>query len=119
MFSEPELAGWRTASVGASYDSYVLDGRPWALPLDAAAQVAVARPDLMDARPASWAQACQAARQHRTALCLGGPHALLMFSAICVAAGSPPAGTATGTPGPGTERSGPGQRARPGTAGRS
>ena len=100
VFSEPELAGWRTASVGASYDSYVLDGRPWALPLDAAAQVAVARPDLMDARPASWAQACQAARQHRTVLCLGGPHALLMFSAICVAAGSPPAGT--GTPRPGT-----------------
>ena len=47
VFSEPELAGWRTASVGASFDSYVLDGRPWALPLDAAAQVAVARPDLM------------------------------------------------------------------------
>ena len=65
VFGEPELAGWRTASVGASYDSYVLDGRPWALPLDAAAQVAVARPDLMDARPASWAQACQAARDHR------------------------------------------------------
>ena len=100
VFSEPELAGWRTASVGASFDSYVLDGRPWALPLDAAAQVAVARPDLMDTRPASWAQACQVAREHRTALCLGGPHALLMFSAICVAAGSPPAGRA----GPGRGR---------------
>jgi multiple sugar transport system substrate-binding protein len=107
VFSGPELAGWRSASVGASYDSYVLDGRPWALPLDAAAQVAVARPDLMGARPASWAQACQAAREHRTALCLGGPHALLMFSVICVAAGSPPARTGTGG------------RAWAGTAGRS
>ena len=48
VFAEPELAAWRTGSVGASYDSYVLGGRPWALPLDAAAQVAVARPDLMD-----------------------------------------------------------------------
>ena len=86
-----ELAAWRTASVGASYDSYVLDGRPWALPLDAAAQVAVARPDLMEARPASWEQACQAARAYPTTLCLGGPHALLMFSAICVAAGAAPA----------------------------
>ncbi len=57
VFAEQELSGWRKASVGASYDSYVLDGRPWALPLDAAAQVAVARPDLMEARPASWAQA--------------------------------------------------------------
>jgi multiple sugar transport system substrate-binding protein len=91
VFGEPELAAWRTASVGASYDSYVLGGRPWALPLDAAAQVAVARPDLMEARPASWAQACRAARAHPTTLCLGGPHALLMFSAICMAAGAGPA----------------------------
>ena len=91
VFGEVELAAWRTASVGASYDSYVLGGRPWALPLDAATQVAVARPDLMEARPASWEQACQAARTHPTTLCLGGPHALLMFSAICVAAGAGPA----------------------------
>jgi multiple sugar transport system substrate-binding protein len=91
VFAEQELAAWRTASVGASYDSYVLDGRPWALPLDAAAQVAVARPDLMETRPASWEQACQAARTHPTTLCLGGPHALLRFSAICAAAGARPA----------------------------
>jgi multiple sugar transport system substrate-binding protein len=91
VFAEQELAAWQTASVGASYDSYVLGGRPWALPLDAAAQVAVARPDLMEARPASWEQACQAARTHPTTLCLGGPHALLMFSAICAAAGAGPA----------------------------
>jgi multiple sugar transport system substrate-binding protein len=102
VFGEQELAAWRTGSVGASYDSYVLGGRPWALPLDAAAQVAVARPDLMEARPASWEQACQAARTHPTALCLGGPHALLMFSAICLAAGAGPArdDTAAGDHGP-------------------
>jgi multiple sugar transport system substrate-binding protein len=99
VFSGQELAGWRAASAGASYDSYVLDGRPWALPLDAAAQVAVARPDLMDPRPASWTQARQAARDYPATLCLGGPHALLMFSAICVAAGSPPA-VAPARPGP-------------------
>jgi len=40
LFGGQELAAWRTGSVGASYDSYVLDGRPWALPLDAAAQLA-------------------------------------------------------------------------------
>ena len=91
VFGAQELAAWRTGSVGASYDSYVLGGRPWALPLDAAAQVAVARPDLMEARPASWEQACQAARTHPAALCLGGPHALLMFSAICATTGAAPA----------------------------
>ena len=106
LFGGQELAAWRTGSVGASYDSYVLDGRPWALPLDAAAQVAVARPDLMDARPASWEQAREAARDYPTTLCLGGPHALLMFSAICVAAGSPPA-AASARPGPaGTQSAG-------------
>jgi len=99
VFSGQELAGWRAASAGASYDSYVLDGRPWALPLDAAAQVAVARPDLMDPRPANWTQARQTARDYPATLCLGGPHALLMFSAICVAAGSPPA-VAPARPGP-------------------
>ncbi len=86
-----ELAQWRTAAIGASFASYQLAGRQWALPLDAAAQVSACRPDLMEDRPASWAQAYQAARSARTTLCLGGPHALLMFSAICVAAGNPPA----------------------------
>ena len=91
IFSRSELAGWRAGSAGASFDSYRLGRRQWALPLDAAAQVSVARPDLMPARPASWAGAVQAAAGVATVLCLGGPHALLMFSAICVAAGSAPA----------------------------
>ena len=91
IFSRSELAGWRAGSAGASFDSYRLGRRQWALPLDAAAQVSVARPDLMPARPASWADAVPAAAEIATVLCLGGPHALLMFSAICVAAGSAPA----------------------------
>ena len=36
-------------SVGASWQSYQADGRQWALPIDAAAQVAAYRPDLMEA----------------------------------------------------------------------
>ena len=93
LLSAAELAGWREATVGASFDSYQLGGRQWALPLDAAAQVSVCRPDLLDERPASWADACRVACEHPTALCLGGPHALLMFAAICVASGTPPATT--------------------------
>jgi len=34
-------------AVGPSYDSYVMDGHVWALPIDAAAQVSVYRPDLL------------------------------------------------------------------------
>jgi multiple sugar transport system substrate-binding protein len=86
-----ELAQWRTAAIGASFASYTLAGRQWALPLDAAAQVSACRPDLMTERPASWPQACQAVRSARSTLCLGGPHALLMFTAICLASGTPPA----------------------------
>jgi multiple sugar transport system substrate-binding protein len=97
LLSAAELAGWREATVGASFDSYRLGGRQWALPLDAAAQISVCRPDLLDERPASWADACRVAGEHRSALCLGGPHALLMFAAICVAAGTPP-GTVPSAP---------------------
>jgi len=90
FFGPAELASWRDLTIGASFDSYQLDGHQWALPLDAAAQVSVCRPELLDERPASWADACRVARAQRTVLCLGGPHALLMFTAICVASGAPP-----------------------------
>jgi multiple sugar transport system substrate-binding protein len=91
FFSPAELAGWRDLTIGASFDSYRLAGQQWALPLDAAAQVSVCRPDMLDERPASWADARRVARGRRTAVCLGGPHAFLMFAALCVASGTPPA----------------------------
>lgn len=91
VLSAAELAACAAASAGRCYDSYRLGGRQWALPIDAAAQVSVCRPGDLDDRPSSWPDACRAARRHRTAVCLGGPHALLMFSAICVALGAPPA----------------------------
>jgi multiple sugar transport system substrate-binding protein len=93
VLTAAELAACASVSAGRSYDSYHLDGRQWALPLDAAAQVSVRRPDIFTERIGTWADACQAARLHRTAVCLGGPHALLMFSAICAALGTPPAGS--------------------------
>ena len=39
----------------------------------------------------SWPDACRGGPRHPTAVCLGGPHALLMFSAICVRARCSPA----------------------------
>lgn len=91
LLSAAELAACAGVSAGSSYASYHLGGRQWALPIDAAAQVSVCRPDLLGERPATWDAARRAAREHRTAVCLAGPHALLMFSAICVALGAPPA----------------------------
>lgn len=90
LFAESELAAWRDGAVGASYDSYVIGGRPWALPIDAAAQVAAARRDLGSALPGTWAEVRELARSLPVALCLGGPHAFLTFCALCVAQGAPP-----------------------------
>jgi multiple sugar transport system substrate-binding protein len=91
VLTAAELAACADVSEGRSYDSYHLAGKQWALPLDAAAQVSVCRPDLFPERPGTWPDAGQAARSHRTAVCLGGPHALLMFSAICATLGTPTA----------------------------
>jgi multiple sugar transport system substrate-binding protein len=47
--SAAERAFFERDSVGGSWRSYAMDGRQWALPIDAACQVASYRPDLMTA----------------------------------------------------------------------
>jgi len=107
------LAAWQAASVGSTWASYTMiattgpattgpgitgpgtmgAGQQWAVPVDAATQVSVFRPDLLAAPPRDWAGVPTFARQHRTALCLGGPHALLTLLAMCAPAQpGPPSG---------------------------
>jgi multiple sugar transport system substrate-binding protein len=91
------LAAWQAASVGPTWASYTgapdtgachpVRGPQWAVPIDAATQVTVFRPDLAGAVPQNWAEVPAMARRHRTALCLGGPHAFLTLLAICAPAG--------------------------------
>ena len=45
--SDRELSSFEQDSVGSSWQSYARDDRQWALPIDAACQVASYRPDLM------------------------------------------------------------------------
>jgi multiple sugar transport system substrate-binding protein len=90
LFAASELAEWRDGAVGASYDGYVVDGRPWALPIDATAQVAAARREFASALPGTWAEVRELARSLPVTLCLGGPHAFLTFCALCVAQGAEP-----------------------------
>src|SRR6266545_4641522 len=97
LFDAAELDSMRVAAVGRSFGSYRLDGRQWALPLDAATQVGVARPDLLGSRtptPATWEAVRELSRALRLTLCLGGPHALLMLCALCVAQGAEPGAAA-------------------------
>lgn len=82
----PELlTGWRSNSIGRSYDSYSLDGHQWALPLDAATQVAVRKASLLDVAPTTWAEVEALAAEERVALSIAGPHAFLSMLSVCSA----------------------------------
>jgi multiple sugar transport system substrate-binding protein len=61
---EPYLHDQDANSVGPSHRSYRWNGRQWALAVDAAAQVAAFRPDLLDARdvPHTWQEVLELAK---------------------------------------------------------
>jgi multiple sugar transport system substrate-binding protein len=86
------------AFVGPSLATYRYDNRIWALPVDAACQVAVARPDLLTAldrpAPASWPDLLQlgeTARRKGVKLAIGlrGVHSLMTFFTACANLGRP------------------------------
>ena len=88
----------KNAFVGPSLDSYRYDGRLWALPLDAACQTAVHRPDLLahlgEDVPRSWAEVLalgeRAAGQGlRLTIALCGVHSLMTFFSLCANLGQP------------------------------
>jgi multiple sugar transport system substrate-binding protein len=86
---DPETAA---SFVGPSLESYRYHGRTWALPIDAACQVALARPDLISALgygvPKTWDEMFElgsAARRHGQwlAISLKGVHSLMTFFTLC------------------------------------
>ncbi len=88
----------RSAFVGPSLETYSYAGHIWALPVDAACQVAVSRPDLMvrlhAAPPDDWsaliALGRRAARQGmKLAIGLRGVHSLMTFFTLCANLGRP------------------------------
>lgn len=50
-------------AIGSTFASYVSEGRVWALPVDAACQVAAWRPDLLPDPPRTWSDTIRLARQ--------------------------------------------------------
>lgn len=83
VFAPDDLAAIAGRSIGQSYESYVMNGRPWALPLDAATQVMAIRPDLTGARPETWDDVVALSRaEGRVALSLAGPHVLMSYLSI-------------------------------------
>lgn len=92
LFSASELAQWQRDSIGQTFQSYQFAGQQWALPLDAAAQVSVARLDLLkQGVPGDWPAVLELARRQRVCLSLAGPHAVLTLFSLSAAYGDAPA----------------------------
>lgn len=90
LFAPDELRAWAAQSVGPSYASYSWQGKQWAIPLDAATQVAAARTDLIDrSMPVTWQDVVQLSSQGGVCLSVAGPHALLSFCSMMAAHGAP------------------------------
>jgi multiple sugar transport system substrate-binding protein len=86
---EAGLAAIAAGSVGASYQSYTRQGRQWALPIDAAAQVLAYRADLIREPPRRWSEVVALARAGKVALPLKPPHSLMVFFTLCANLGRP------------------------------
>lgn len=92
------LSGRNSDFVGPSLETYRYGGSVWALPVDAACQVAVSRPDLM-ARlgsdvPRTWAEVLTlGTHAHREGLSLAiglaGVHSLMTFFTLMASLGRP------------------------------
>lgn len=74
--------------VGPSFASYRMRDRLWALPLDAATQVAVRSPELLPQPPENWQQVAEL--DVPVAICLAGPHALMNVCSLAVGLGAEP-----------------------------
>lgn len=92
LFDAPALQAWKEQSIGNTFESYLYGGKHWALPLDAASQVAAYREDRLDeSPPATWEATLAFARRHPVALSLAGPHAILSLFSMSAAHGDAPA----------------------------
>jgi len=90
LFSAEQVGSWSAGAVGPSLASYTVDGRLWALPLDAATQVSARRVEALPHAPTAWPELVEASEQHAVALSLAGPHAFLTLCSIAVSLGDDP-----------------------------
>ena len=87
VVGEAAIADVQRRAVGPSLESYRLEGKTWALPLDAATQVSARRPDLLSEETTTWDDVVDLSRERRVALSLSGPHAYLTFASVCQSLG--------------------------------
>src|SRR3954453_1918702 len=95
-FTPVQLQELERDSVGASYRSYYFEGHQWALPIDAAAQVAGYRADLLKANgfevPQTWEDVFDLAAFRRgfVSPALSPLDSLMCFFTLCANLGGPP-----------------------------
>jgi len=95
-FTPVQLRELERDSVGASYESYFFEGHQWALPIDAAAQVAGYRADLLKANgfevPQTWEDVFDLAEFRRgfVSPALSPLDSLMCFFTLCANLGGPP-----------------------------
>jgi multiple sugar transport system substrate-binding protein len=95
-FTRDELQELSRDSVGQSYLSYCFEGHQWALPVDAAAQVAGYRADLLQANgfnvPQTWEEVAELAKFRRGFVtpALSPLDSLMCFFTMCANLGEPP-----------------------------
>ena len=93
---EAALAAIAGGSVGASYASYRWQGRQWAFPIDAAAQVQAWRPDLLTSPATTWNEVLALASAGRVLVPLRPPHSLMCFYTLAANLGGPCASSGPG-----------------------
>ncbi|MGO1307963.1 MAG: ABC transporter substrate-binding protein [Microbacterium gubbeenense] len=84
------LAALAAQSVGASHATYAYDGRQYGLATDAAAQVAVYRPDLIADPPRDWDAVLELAAEGRVVWPSNAVHALSSLVTLTANDGAPP-----------------------------
>ncbi|MCI5074903.1 carbohydrate ABC transporter substrate-binding protein [Oricola sp.] len=77
------------ASIGGSFESYTWDGRQWAFPIDAAAQVQAWRPDLLEDAPRTFDAVLALAGEGRVLIPMRPPHSLMTFFTLAANLGTP------------------------------
>ncbi len=84
-----DLAALQESYIGLSFKSYEYAGGLWALPIDAASQVAVCRPDLLDeAMPATFDEAIAFGQRGGLGLSMANPHAFMNYLGIASCLGA-------------------------------
>jgi multiple sugar transport system substrate-binding protein len=79
---DDKLSKLKSESVGRSFESYRVDDHQWALPIDAATQVAAYRKDLIGSLPKNWNDLIDLAKQEKVIWPLKPVHAISSFYSI-------------------------------------